>query len=92
MKAKHILLTAILIATFLSSNAYAIFLLDREETLNVPGGKKQDVLVNNITGKVTMYKNNGIWNDNNESYLKQLQRLYELQSKHKNRKPGYYDE
>jgi len=83
---KRLIFTLILI-NILICPSYAVFLLDRDEKIYVPGGKVQKVQVSNLTGKVVRYMSNGQWSDSNESYLKNLQRLYRLQ--HKRKKSPY---
>lgn len=72
----------------LSVPAHAVFLLDREEKVLIPGGQTEQVQVNNFTGRIVAYRTDSGWSSKNLGYIRNLQRLYDLQRK---RKKGTYN-
>jgi len=79
MKIFKNLISAALLSSFLSMPAQALFLLDKEFVLFVPGGAKIKVQVSNLNGKVTRVWRDDKWVELPSGPQKYYQNLYELQ-------------
>jgi flagellar motor component MotA len=90
MKKPILVITLILSFSFPAMNADAIFLIDKEVKVVVPGGKTQTLLVNNFSGKVVQYRTAAGWTNENADYMNTLQRLVDLQKSRADIKPGYH--
>ncbi|MDD5440565.1 MAG: hypothetical protein PHS37_10315 [Candidatus Omnitrophica bacterium] len=82
---RKLFLTALALLLFPIS-AQAIFLLDKEFILYMPGGKKATVQVSNLTGKVGYLWEDNHWVSLPQNSQKYYQRLYELQKDRDKRK------